>query len=107
MNQTFKRTILANAIHGIIVSAAMMPVVAFAAEERALEEVVVTGSRISRPDLSSVSPYTIVSGEEFRISGNMNIEQKLNELPSVVPSFGAFHYFFSTPGGQMNHMHNP
>ena len=89
MNQTFKRTILANAIHGIIVSAAMMPVVAFAAEERALEEVVVTGSRISRPDLSSVSPYTIVSGEEFRISGNMNIEQKLNELPSIVPSFGA------------------
>lgn len=59
------------------------------AQGEMLEEVVITGSRIQRADLSAVSPFTTVSGEEFQISGIVNIEQKLNELPSVIPSFGA------------------
>ncbi|HSG88852.1 MAG TPA: TonB-dependent receptor [Pseudomonadales bacterium] len=53
-----------------------------------IEEVVVTGSRIRRADLESVSPVTSLSSEEFTISGIMNIEQKLAELPSTLPSFG-------------------
>ena len=61
--------------------------VAFAQED-GLEEVVVTGSRIKRPDLSSVTPVSVVSGEEFKISGNLNVEQKLAELPQTLPSFG-------------------
>lgn len=89
MKKSFKKNILSNTIHTIVVSAAMLPGAVFAEEGQVVEEVIVTGSRISRPDLTSVSPYTIVSGEEFRISGNINVEQKLNELPSVVPSFGA------------------
>jgi iron complex outermembrane receptor protein len=67
----------------------MLPGAAVFAADELMQEVVVTGSRIARPELSSVSPYTVVTGEEFRISGILNIEQKLNELPSVVPSFGA------------------
>ena len=59
-----------------------------AAQEEVIEEVTVTGSRIARTDLSSVSPLQIVDNEEFVISGNLNIEQKLNELPMIVPSFG-------------------
>jgi outer membrane receptor protein involved in Fe transport len=54
----------------------------------ALEEVVVTGSRIKRADLSSVSPVSVVTGEEFKISGNLNVEQKLAELPQTLPSLG-------------------
>ena len=59
------------------------------AQDEMIEEVVITGSRIQRADLSAVSPFTTVSGEEFQISGIVNIEQKLNELPSTLPSFGA------------------
>ncbi|MEM7357624.1 MAG: TonB-dependent receptor [Pseudomonadota bacterium] len=57
-------------------------------DEVALEEVIVTGSRIKRADLSSVSPVSVVTGEEFKISGNLNVEQKLAELPQTLPSFG-------------------
>ncbi|MFT5482721.1 MAG: iron complex outermembrane receptor protein [Halieaceae bacterium] len=62
---------------------------AFAQPEQAeLEEVVITGSRIRRADLESVSPYVVVTGEEFKLSGNLNVEQKLNEMPLTLPSFG-------------------
>jgi len=60
----------------------------YAQEDENLEEVVVTGSRIKRADLSAVSPVSVVTGEEFVISGNLNIEQKLAELPQTLPSFG-------------------
>lgn len=52
-------------------------------------EVIVTGSRIARPDLSSPSPITIVNEEFFRQKGTVNIEEVLNQLPQVVPGLGA------------------
>ena len=58
------------------------------AQDEALEEVIVTGSRIKRADLSSVTPVSVTTGEEFKISGNLNVEQKLAELPQTLPSFG-------------------
>jgi outer membrane receptor protein involved in Fe transport len=61
---------------------------ALAQDNMELEEVVITGSRISRPELDAVSPYTVVTGEEFSISGIINVEQKLSELPMTLPSFG-------------------
>lgn len=67
----------------------MLPVGAQAQQqEERLEEITVTGSRIVRTDLESVSPLAIVDNEEFVISGNFNVELKLNELPSTLPSFG-------------------
>ncbi len=56
--------------------------------EQVVEEVVVTGSRIIRTDLLSVSPLQIVDSEEFVMSGSINIEQKLAELPMTLPSLG-------------------
>jgi outer membrane receptor protein involved in Fe transport len=88
MKKTFNKSILSSAIHTVVVAAAMLPGAAVFAADDLMQEVLVTGSRISRPELSSVSPYTVVSGEEFKISGILNVEQKLNELPSTVPSFG-------------------
>ncbi|MEP0200980.1 MAG: TonB-dependent receptor [Halioglobus sp.] len=61
---------------------------AIAQDEQMIEEVVITGSRIKRPDLEAVSPYTVVSAEEFKLSGTINVEQKLAELPQTLPSFG-------------------
>ena len=52
-------------------------------------EVIVTGSRIARPDLSSPSPITVVNEDFFRQKGTVNIEEVLNQLPQVVPGLGA------------------
>lgn len=57
-------------------------------EEEYIEEIITTGSRIKRADLESVSPLQVIGAEEFRLSGNINVEQKLAELPAVLPSFG-------------------
>ncbi len=59
-----------------------------AAEEKGVERIQVTGSRIRRSELTAVTPIIEISAQEFAISGNLNIEQKLAELPSTLPSFG-------------------
>lgn len=57
-------------------------------EPEQIEEIITTGSRLVRTDLEAVSPLQVVDNEEFLISGNLNIEQKLNELPATLPSLG-------------------
>ncbi|MEJ2129631.1 MAG: TonB-dependent receptor [Woeseiaceae bacterium] len=57
-------------------------------EVEEIEEIITTGSRLVRTDLEAVSPLQVVDNEEFVISGVVNVEQKLNELPAVLPSFG-------------------
>jgi len=47
------------------------------------EEIIVTGSRISREALESVSPVTVISGEQFRSSNAINVEEVLQLLPQV------------------------
>jgi iron complex outermembrane recepter protein len=54
------------------------------------EAIVVTGSRIARPDLTSSSPTTVVSSEEFELSGAINVEQVINTLPQVLPGLTGF-----------------
>ncbi|HEY2480748.1 MAG TPA: TonB-dependent receptor, partial [Caulobacteraceae bacterium] len=46
-------------------------------------EIVVTGSRIPRPDQTGVSPLTQVVGADIRAQGAMRIEDVLNQLPQV------------------------
>ena len=57
-------------------------------EVEEIEEIITTGSRLVRTDLEAVSPIQVVDNEEFLISGVINVEQKLNELPAILPSFG-------------------
>jgi outer membrane receptor protein involved in Fe transport len=52
--------------------------------------ITVVGSRIQRKDLESTSPVTVVSSEEFRLTGAVNVEQVLNTLPQVLPGFTGF-----------------
>lgn len=54
------------------------------------ETIVVTGSRIPRPNLTAVSPVTVVSQDEFDFQGTTMAEELLNRLPQVAPSQGAF-----------------
>lgn len=47
------------------------------------QEVVVTGSRIRSPNLTSNSPLTVVSSQEVKFEGVTNVDQLLNRLPQV------------------------
>ena len=47
--------------------------------------IVVTGSRIRRPNLESQVPITSVSGDTFIQAGNTNIGDALNDLPQLRP----------------------
>ncbi|MFK8047359.1 MAG: TonB-dependent receptor plug domain-containing protein [Halioglobus sp.] len=52
-------------------------------EERLVEEVVITGSRIKRADSDSISPITTLTSEDLSVSGNLTLENFVQDLPSV------------------------
>jgi iron complex outermembrane recepter protein len=62
---------------------------AAADEETAAEDtgagIIVTGSRIARPNLEAPSPVTVVSAEQIELTGTTTVETLLNELPQVIP----------------------
>lgn len=58
--------------------------------EGATDAIVVTGSRIQRPDLTGTSPVAVVDAEEFELSGAVNVEQVINTLPQVLPGLTGF-----------------
>jgi iron complex outermembrane receptor protein len=51
------------------------------AEAAALEEVVITGSRIKRANLETASPITALPQEEFKYQGASTVESVLNRMP--------------------------
>ncbi len=53
-----------------------------------LEEITVTGSRITRNTLVTPTPVTVLDAEAIEISGTVNIGDLLNELPALGPTFG-------------------
>ena len=55
----------------------------------ALQEVVVTGSRIVQPGLSSISPVTAISAKDIASQGVTSVEDVLNNLPQVMADQGA------------------
>ncbi|WP_269716551.1 TonB-dependent receptor plug domain-containing protein [Caulobacter sp. NIBR2454] len=64
---------------------ALSATAAYAQDDTAVEEIVVTGSRIARPDLVSSSPVATVGEKELEQSGVVNTENLLNTLPQAVP----------------------
>lgn len=55
------------------------------ATNQTVDEIVVTGSRIPRPDFTTPSPLTTVDHVEIRLAGTTTIEDMLDSLPQVVP----------------------
>jgi outer membrane receptor protein involved in Fe transport len=49
--------------------------------------IIVTGSRIRRPNLDSPVPVTSVSGQEFFQTGTTSVGDVLNELPALTSTF--------------------
>ncbi|HEX8191876.1 MAG TPA: TonB-dependent receptor [Allosphingosinicella sp.] len=46
-------------------------------------EIVVTGSRIARPDLTATVPVAVIGAEDLQRDAAVNIQDTLNELPQV------------------------
>jgi outer membrane receptor protein involved in Fe transport len=51
------------------------------------DAIVVTGSRIRRPNLDSPVPVTTIQGEEFFQTGTTSVGDVLNELPALTSTF--------------------
>ena len=68
-------------------AALVIPSGAFAQAEDegalALEEVVVTGSRIRRSDTSSISPISVLTEADLAVSGNLTLENFIQDMPAV------------------------
>jgi outer membrane receptor protein involved in Fe transport len=95
-----KRLLASSMISGVALAAAsaggayaqMTPAAAAASTSTTgaatVGELVVTGSRIPTPNLTSVSPIQVVTDKEIALEGTTNIETLLNNLPQVSPDMG-------------------
>jgi outer membrane receptor protein involved in Fe transport len=64
-----------------------LPVVAADTASDSLQEVVVTGSRIARPNLESTVPVVSISGDQLFETGNTSVGDLLNDLPALRSTF--------------------
>lgn len=93
-----RERLLASTIIGGAILAAVGATPAMAQDEPTqVDEIVVTGSRIVRSDLTSASPITITSGEDLRESGVINLGEALRRDPAV--SAGGFNQSSILSGG--------
>src|SRR5262245_19310159 len=49
----------------------------------AAEEVVVTGSRIVQPNQVSTSPVQVVTNEDIKVGGKLDVTDVLNDMPQI------------------------
>ena len=89
-----KRKFLSSAIQGVLgiaTTAFLLPVSVGAQEKEnkeILEEVIVTGSRITQPGIESTSPITSIGAEEIAYLQEPEIEKILRNLPATIPGDG-------------------
>ncbi len=53
-------------------------------------EVVVTGSRIPHPNLTTASPVTTVTAQQIKLQGTVNVEDFINNLPQAFADQGQY-----------------
>ena len=78
MRSSNRARLMASTVFGAVL-------VASPALAQEVEELVVTGSRIARQDLTSVSPVATVGEAEMRAQGVVNTENLLATLPQAAP----------------------
>lgn len=89
-----KRALLRASAAPAILGASLIATAAFAqeapqgAEAAATDTIVVTGSLIRNPNLTSTSPVTAVGETEMQLRQTTNAEALLRDIPGVVPSIG-------------------
>jgi iron complex outermembrane receptor protein len=83
------------------VAAAAAPVLSASAaeDEESIQEVVVTGTRIARPEIEASTPVQILSSDEILQYGSPNVADILNQLPAVgTPGLSRTNSNFLTSG---------
>ena len=70
-------------LFGLVFSFAAIPFSVLAQDD--VEEVVVTGTRIVDPNVTSSSQITSIDGEELLVRGITRVEDYLNDLPQISP----------------------
>lgn len=71
---------------GFASAGVVMPAVA---ADEVLEEVIVTGSRIKAPGMTSASPIFSIGSEEISFQQDLEVEKILRSLPSTIPGDGS------------------
>lgn len=61
-----------------------------AGQTEEIEEIIVTGTRIRRPELQATSPVTVLNSDEVAFRGTTRIEDLINTLPQAFAGQGAF-----------------
>lgn len=56
-------------------------------DEESSEQIVVTGSRIARPNIQSAVPITSVDAEDLTDTGNLSLGDAVNQLPQLRSTF--------------------
>jgi len=72
---------------------------AFAQEDAMIEELVVTGSRIQRANLTQPNPVTSLSSEDIKLSGELSVVDVLDALPQLFSSTNSAQADFFTQDG--------
>ncbi|TCO77026.1 TonB-dependent receptor domain-containing protein [Chromatocurvus halotolerans] len=86
-----RRSLMARAVHGAVIAGTVSAGAGFAGsayaqQDTALEEVVITGSRLRRDrDFVEVSPVATLDMEQIQGLGNLTLEQTVNRMPQLVP----------------------
>ena len=58
-------------------------------DETEVGEVIVTGTRIPQPNLTSVSPVTVLGAQEVQLTGATRVEDLVNQLPQAFAAQGS------------------
>ena len=88
MVQSVRGRMLATSMMGGLAMAAAMSVQpAFAQDEVAVEEIIVTGSRIRRVETETSAPVSVVTEQTLTDRGVVQVGDMLNQISSNVPSF--------------------
>jgi len=84
---------VAHAVRAVLVTAGAVGAGLYGATstaQEALEEIVITGSRVQNPNLTASSPVTAIDAQEFSYSGTTRVEELINTFPQLAPSFDSF-----------------
>ncbi len=81
-----------------LIAAALLPAPPAVAQSDEIEEVLVTGSRIVRGNLTQPNPVYGIDAEDIRLSGESNIVDVINRIPALLGSdTGVDSSFFTAP----------
>jgi iron complex outermembrane receptor protein len=106
MNKRFKRsqrgrTLRAGGL-GFLCASLLSPVLQAQTSnpnDSTVEEITVTGSRIKRDGFNASTPVSVVTSEDIKLSGKVNIEDLLGKSPQFVASVNGGASANTVPGG--------